>query len=251
MTVLIVGIGHVFDLRSRIHATAVEFQPSAIALEIDPLRFQALRDPELRGKPPLTYRMLAYLQKRIASSYDSTPGKEMLDAYDAAGLVGAHVYMVDMDARVLLARLRRAMPLRRRIKLFATALFGMVGLGRRGSVEDELDEFDRDPERFFDLLEREYPELKRVLVDERDELMASRLRHLAGRYPRVMAVVGDAHVPGMQRLLADIGPGVIRLRDLRRGRPGDPRVPGGEAIAKEGVAFSVDVEDPWDNGISG
>lgn len=218
MTILLVGIGHVFDLRSHLRATAEGFAPSVVALEIDPLRFQALRDPEMRGRPPLTYRLLAHIQRKIAAAYHTTPGREMLDAYDAARGVGADVAMIDMDVRLLVARLQRAMPLRRRVKLLLAAVLGAMGIGRRRSVEREIDAFDRDPDRFFSALDREYPELKRILVDERNEFMAARIRALDERYPRVMVVVGDAHVPGISRLLSDLDVGVIRLRDLRRGR---------------------------------
>jgi len=217
------------------------FQPRVVALEIDPLRFEALRHPELQGRAPLTFRLLRYLQKKLAASYNSTPGKEMLDAFDAARNAKADVAMVDMDARVMLARLQKAMPLRRRIKFMLTALLGVIGIGGKKSVEAELDEFDRNPEKFFDLLEEEYPELKRVLVDERNDLMAKRIRHLTTKYPRVMAVMGDAHVPGIQKLLEDLDPETIRLRQLRRSRPVRKVVKkGGEPVHEITVSFDIE-----------
>jgi pheromone shutdown protein TraB len=232
----------VFDLRSRIFEVVDEFQPNVVALEIDPLRFEALRNPQLQGRAPLTFRLLRYLQKKIATAYHTTPGKEMLDAFDAARGARADVAMVDMDARQMLVKLQKAMPRRRRIKLFFVALVGIIGIGGKRSVEEELDEFDRDPEKFFDMMEEEYPELKRVLVDERNELMALRIRHLCGKYPRVMSITGDAHVPGMARLLDDLEPRTMRLRELRRRRP---RKDGGGKVVEPAneVTVSFDIGD--------
>ncbi len=48
-------------------------------------------------------------------------------------------------------------------------------------------------------LGRALPELKRVLIDERDAYLARRIRDTAGR--RILAVVGAGHVEGMRRAL--------------------------------------------------
>jgi pheromone shutdown protein TraB len=70
----------------------------------------------------------------------------------------------------------------------------------------------------FDALAKEYPTVKRVLIDERNAHMAQRLGelHAQGR-ERIVAVVGDGHVDGMRDLLAARGLAVecVRLRDLR------------------------------------
>ena len=50
-------------------------------------------------------------------------------------------------------------------------------------------------------LGRAYPDLKRVLIDERDGYLAQRIRETEGR--RVVAVVGAGHVAGMRRALAE------------------------------------------------
>ncbi len=57
--------------------------------------------------------------------------------------------------------------------------------------------------------------MKRVVVDERNAHMASRIREMQARYGDVVAVLGDGHVEGLRELLAGENVQALRLWDLR------------------------------------
>ena len=46
---------------------------------------------------------------------------------------------------------------------------------------------------------KRYPTLKRYLIDERDIFMANRIIDVMRRYDKVVAVVGNAHIEGIER----------------------------------------------------
>jgi pheromone shutdown protein TraB len=52
----------------------------------------------------------------------------------------------------------------------------------------------------MDVLSKEFPGLYRALVSDRDAFMAFRLRTLATRFERIVAVVGAGHETGIKRL---------------------------------------------------
>jgi pheromone shutdown protein TraB len=218
--ITLVGVGHVFAVRRGVRRIIVERRPLVVAVELDRLRFEALQRRHRRGRAPLTYRLLAFIQERIAREYGADVGEEMLAAAYAAREVGAHLAFIDMDSTIVFRRMMREMGLTERIRLFLASLGGLFV--RRRKVEAELARYEADSQAYLREFAREFPRIKRVLIDERDRHMAAALRDLETRYERVVAVVGDGHVEGLLRLLADRGLETIRLRELRReGAPSD------------------------------
>lgn len=97
--ITIVGIGHVFDISQQVREVILEKRPDVVCVELDPARYQALLQKERGGSVPLTYRILAKIQERIANEYGVDVGNEMLSAINAAGEVGAGVAFIDVNAQ--------------------------------------------------------------------------------------------------------------------------------------------------------
>ncbi|HTD80616.1 MAG TPA: TraB/GumN family protein, partial [Thermoplasmata archaeon] len=211
------GVGHVFDLQSAIRSTIQARRPAIVGVELDPARFQALQTPESRRPSFGVYAILAYVQRRIASEYGTQAGGEMIAAARAASDVGARLAFLDLDSRAVLSRLMRAMSGKERVK-FALSILGGLFV-RRSTVERELKRFEADEGAFIAELARDFPAVKRVLIDERNVHMAQALRVLEADHGSVLAVVGEGHVEGLRALLADRSPEVVRLRDLRTALP--------------------------------
>lgn len=142
----------------------------------------------------------------------------MLAAVEGGRAVGAKVWLVDRSAQATLARVKRALTFREKMRAAGMVIGGLMrGIGRRSTVEKELAKYEEDPESALREIETKFPNLYRVLIAERDEGMATAIRKgLAGARLGV-AIVGDGHVPGMARRLADLKPQVIRLREVRAG----------------------------------
>jgi pheromone shutdown protein TraB len=220
--IALLGTGHVFDLRRRLQRELMSRGPDVVCLELDPGRLQALlarqRGDPRRGDVPVAYRMLAEFQDRLASEHGIVPGDEMLAAYEAAQAGGVAVELIDQDAQAAFRRLWTTMGLWEKLRFLGSAALSSVL--PKWYVERELERLQGDYEDLFEAMAKEYPTVKRVLIDERNEHMAARLAALrAGGRERVVAVLGDGHVDGIRALLAARGLGaeveVVRLKELR------------------------------------
>ena len=213
--IVLVGVGHVFDIKDQVRALVLSRGPDAVLVELDAMRYRALRaGPEATGGPkgPLTYRLLAFFQRRMAGEMGGgRAGEEMLAAIDAASEVGAEVALIDQDANETFRRLMSEMPLKERVGLFLNSFTGLFA--SRSRVERELERYAEDEESMIGPMWDAFPTLVRILIDERNQHMAARIAHEADRHERVMAFVGDGHIRGIVSLL-DRQVEVVRLMDL-------------------------------------
>ena len=220
--ITIVGTGHVLDIGKQVRAIIRARMPAVVAIELDPPRFHALQHPEQRGRAPLVYMLMALVQRRIAQDYGGQAGAEMLAAAEEGNATGAKVALIDKDAQQVFFELRARMPFKEKVKLLASLLGSFVFIFGK-SVDEELDRYQKDEASYLGEFGRQFPTVKLVLLDERNQHMAKALRDIHGQFSSVVAVVGDGHVPGMTELLADLNPEVIRLRDLMDGKVPEPK----------------------------
>lgn len=141
--------------------------------------------------------MLAYFQKKIGQKFGIKPGEEMIRAIRAAEASGAHIHLADRDVRITLSRTWRLMGLWTKMKLLAHFITSS------GELE-EISEEDIEEMKRKDVLEmvlseigKSMPEIRRVLIDERDQYLAHKIRTAPGK--KIVAVVGAGHVPGIKR----------------------------------------------------
>jgi len=242
VVITLVGVGHVFDLRRQIHAVIEARRPRVVGIELDRVRFIALQNRDLRGDAPMVYRLLSFFQERVADQFGGRVGEEMLAAADAAKDVGAELALIDKDSAEVFQAVWGGMTFPERVKLLVAALSGLFVSKRR--VEKELARFSEDNAAYLDEFGAQFPNVKRALIDERDEHMARALRELHATRGSVVAVIGDGHVTGLSRQLGDLPLEVIRLRDLRSGDLPAPATPPTPAEAGTSVTFSYDLHDP-------
>jgi pheromone shutdown-related protein TraB len=216
----VVGTAHVSAHSvDEVRQTIARVRPDAVCVELDQRRHDALtrdsafRDLDVRGAVRegralyvLVQLALAAYQRRIGARLGIKPGAELLAAIDAAGTAGIPVELIDRDIDITLKRTWRNLGLWRRITLFASLFVGGdPNDGRAGEpINAQMIEDLKQPRALSDMLTelgRAVPEIKRPLIDERDQYLASRLAE-AGRGRRsVVAVVGAAHVPGIRAQL--------------------------------------------------
>ena len=240
--ITLIGTGHVFDIGARVRHEIRRREPGAVAIELDRARYQALRSKNKdKTGVPLVYRLLAEFQTRLADKYGVEAGDEMLAAADEAAALAVPLALVDRDARVTFQRLRQEMPAIEKLRFVGSAVVGILPWypGQK-SIEKQLDDMQDDYAKVFEMMGDRLPTLKRVLLDERNEYMANHLAQMASHHARLVAVVGDGHVDGMQAILQrrdDIIVETVRLKELRTG----PAVESGEGTAS--ASFAVEIAD--------
>jgi len=217
--ITLVGVGHVFAISEQVREAIVSRHPEVVCLELDPARFSALMDRTRgrTGRVPPQYMLMAQIQKRIASKFDSEAGAEMLAAASAARDIGAKVALIDMDATSVFSRLWRAMTIREKLHLLFGALVGLVA--SKETVEKEIETYEGREAEYLETLGNEFPSVKRVLIDERNRFMADRIISIASKHENVLAVVGDGHMQGLVEALGDRQVETLRLKDIRRAVP--------------------------------
>src|SRR3990172_4596324 len=210
---VVVGTAHVSRESVELVRRAIdELRPDAVAIELDPKRFEALSRPDrleaLDLREVIRTRQLATLglnlvlaayQRSLGVALGVRPGAELLEAARCAEDAGIPVALCDRDVRITLRRAWHALSFWKRMVLlasFSAALFERAELS-----EEDLRELRRTDvlSRLLSELGNAFPGLKRVLIDERDAYLAERIHETPGR--RIVAVVGAGHVEGIVRVL--------------------------------------------------
>ena len=216
--ILLVGTAHISRESVELVRDVIEHErPDTVCIELDAQRFAALsqnqRFQSLDLKQVIRSRQLAALianlllasyQKRLGGKLGVKPGTELLEAARAAEEHGIPVALCDRDVRVTLRRAWASMSFWKKTKLLSEVL--AATFERPDLDEEELRRLrEKDVlTELMDELGRAMPDLKRVLIDERDAYLSHRIREASGR--KLVAVVGAGHVAGMRRALAEDEP---------------------------------------------
>jgi pheromone shutdown protein TraB len=194
------------------------------------------------GRGALIYGFIAKTQARLAKSYGSAVGDEMLAAAEAAREAGVPYELIDMDSQAFFSNWMRRMSRRERAKLFLSVLGGLFTSRRR--VEKELQEYYNNEEAFVDELARHFPATKTALIDERNAYMARGIVRAKSVGPVVVAVIGEGHVAGIRSELLRAGERpeevqVVSLQDLQA-PPAAPLAP----VSGSNVEYSFSIKPP-------
>jgi len=221
--IVLIGTGHVFNLSQALLNIFEEKQPEIVCVELDKQRFHALKlkktDPEayknMERNVPMLYKILARFQEGMAKQYGVTAGEEMLTAINYARDRQLPVAFIDMNAQHLFSKMLRSMSFSEKFKLLFTGFGGF--LISKKHVEKELQKIEKNFDKYIKEIGEKFPTIKRVLIDERNYYMVQQLATANEQYEKVIAVMGDGHIPGISELLTkkEIEFETIRLSELR------------------------------------
>jgi pheromone shutdown protein TraB len=179
-------------------------QPSDLAIELDMARF----------------KILNYACSTCPTRARCTRRCEFIAATEAVGNIDTNIWLIDMSEREIQQRLQQLTTPRwtwlSRIHIpFIQREDEPTRLWEQGYKDEVLNSYQRR----LEMLRLHAPHIWRVLIDERNTLMAVRLAWIAteklkeDEEPSILALVGAAHVDGIKDLLKD--PIVIK-ESLRR-----------------------------------
>jgi len=224
LMITLIGTGHVFDLSAAILNIFEEKEPEIIGVELDPQRYQAIMlrntDPAayhaVKRNLPLVYKMLAQFQESMAEQYGVNAGDEMLTSINYAQSHQLPVAFIDTNAQQLFIRMWNTMPFSEKFKLLFSGFAGFFVSKKR--VEQELKNYQQNFDSYIQEIGKKFPTIKRTLIDERNEHMALKLVALHEKHQKIIACVGDGHVPGISALLQQkqIPFETIRLQELQK-----------------------------------
>lgn len=223
-TVILVGTAHVSQQSVDLVQEVIEKeQPDRVCIELDDKRYQALSDEnrwqKLDLKTVIKNRQLSTLmvsimmagyQKKLGDNLGVSPGAELLAAARSAERFGIPICLCDRDIRITLRRAWKSTSLFRKGYLLSSLIAGLF-------YSEDIDEEKLEELKKQDVLTElmaemgdSLPEMKKVLIDERDIYMAEQIKRTPGQ--RVIAVVGAGHLEGIRKHL--LGDQVVQLGEL-------------------------------------
>ncbi|WP_308604534.1 TraB/GumN family protein [uncultured Fibrobacter sp.] len=215
---VLVGTAHISQESKDLVTQAIqEESPDTVCVELDEGRLKSLEDPDRWKKTDLkkiirehqlgtliANLVLGSYQKRMGLSTGVRPGAELYGAVLSARSAGIPIVLADRDIKVTLRRTWSCTPWYRKFSLIAS-LFASL-FDKTEISEEELKRI-RERDSLSAMMEefgKTFPEVKSVLIDERDQYLASRIRHASGK--KVLAVVGAGHVQGIRKILEENKP---------------------------------------------
>lgn len=221
--IVLLGTAHVSQAScDEVKAAIAEKKPDCVAIELDEQRYAALNDSEawknldiikvLREKKGfllLANIVLSSFQKRMGANVGVKPGDEMRAGIAAAKELGIPAEMVDRPVQTTLRRAWASNSGFGKAKLLS-ALFASAASKEEVSG-DQIEGLKNKSEMdgMMAELAEFMPEVKKVLIDERDFYLAAHIWKAVQKEGRksVVAVLGAGHLPGVQAHLEKIAAG--------------------------------------------
>ncbi|MBC7958661.1 MAG: TraB/GumN family protein [Vallitaleaceae bacterium] len=186
-----------------------EEQPDSICIELDEERYKNIQNPKawesmdivqvIKTKKVgflLANLVLSSYQKKMAKKLDTAVGQEMIQGIQSANEIGAQLVLADRNIQTTFMRIWRKLGLLGKLKLLFTLLFSF---DEGGDISDEdLNKLLQDDilESMMADMRKQFPRIAEVLINERDQHLASKIKEAPGR--KVVAILGGAHVPGVK-----------------------------------------------------
>ncbi len=211
--ILLIATAHVSEESvALVKAVLEEERPDSVCIELDQQRYDNMQNPKaweqtdvvevIKSKRVgflLANLALGSYQKKIAKNLGTRVGGEMLQGIQSAQETGAQLVLADRSIQTTFMRIWRKLNFWEKCRLIFSLVF---------SFDDDE---EITPESLRELMQqdvleaaladmrKEFPKIEQVLVSERDQYLANRIKNAPG--PKVAAILGGAHAAGVAREL--------------------------------------------------
>lgn len=185
-----------------------EVCPDSICIELDDDRFEKMNNADAWREQDIVkiikQKKVAFLlvniilssfQRRMANSIGTNTGGEMLEGIQKSKELNVPLILSDRPIKTTFSRIWNNLGIIEKSKLLISII---------GSVFDneEITEDDLKALKEADALEaalqevgKEFPVVKRILVDERDQYLSTKIKNAPGK--TIVAIIGAAHCSGI------------------------------------------------------
>ena len=211
--IILIGTAHVSPKSvEEVREVIATERPDSVCIELCPGRYNSIINKDqwqntdigkiIKEKQTmllLSTLIMSSFQKRIAKNFEVAPGQEMIQGMESAKEIGAELVLADRDIQVTLKRLWQNVGWKGKAQIFYE-LFSSI------FFSEEITEKDLEEMKSQDMLDAalnslsdSFPELKAVLIDERDQYLAQKIKNAPGN--KVVAILGAGHIPGVKKEL--------------------------------------------------
>ena len=192
--------------------------PDCVCVELDAVRYKALTSgtawqeidivkilKEGKGFLLLANLVLASFQKKLGADLGVKPGDEMKAAIEVSEELGIKTELVDRPIHTTLKRAWAKSSGMGRSKLLTALLNAAFSKEKLEAEEIEKLKNQSAMDNMMEEMAEYLPNVKEVLIDERDRYLASNIWKSSGK--KIIAVLGAGHLPGTERFIKELEAG--------------------------------------------
>ena len=198
--ITLIGTAHIFkESVDEVKETIISEMPEAVCIELDPKRYYGLLTGQRMSfvdivkakgiKTGVIAGFLGYVERKLGEDMGVFPGKEMITAAQYCKNINARLYLIDRDAEITVEKMTR-IPFKEKLTLVKALI-----LSPFQKEKIRLDLNKENIESLIEGLRKLSPYLYRVLIEERDQFMAEKIKKIEEK--RIVVVVGAGHVKGI------------------------------------------------------
>lgn len=216
----IIGTSHIARQSINEIKQAIEDKkPDIIALELDSKRFYAITHQSKKSGFPNLFKIGIkgflfsiigrWVQKRLGEQVGVEPGDEMLAAINLAKKNKIKIALIDQDIEITLKRFSQALTWKEKFRILLDIIKGF--LFKEDEIKRlELDKIDLSKvpskkiiKRLMQEVKVRYPNIYKVLVEERNIIMATTLKKIIQQNPdkKLLIIVGAGHEDALLDLI--------------------------------------------------
>jgi pheromone shutdown-related protein TraB len=191
-----------------------EKKPEIIALELDNKRLYALlnkkkeklrlRDVRAIGLKGFLFSALgAWVEKKLGDYVGVAPGSEMLTAYRLARKNNSQIALIDQDIEITLKRFSKAFTWKERWHFVIDILKGIFKRDKELAFDLRKVPDKKIIQMLVDRMKKRYPSIYKVLIQERNAVMAYNLSRLMEDNPEktIFGIIGAGHEEDILNLI--------------------------------------------------
>lgn len=188
-------------------------KPDFVAIELDKKRMRALLSEGKKGVSIKDIKRIGFkgwlfavfgnwIQKKLGKKLGVMPGTEMLTAYKTAMNNNIRVALVDQDIEKTLKNFSKALTWKEKFRFFVDLIKGFLF---KKKIKFDLSKVPEDKlvEQLISELKLRYPNIYRVLIEDRNKVIAKNLCKLINKFPekKILVVLGAGHVKEVKKLV--------------------------------------------------
>ena len=217
--IVLVSTSHVAkESLERVKKAVEKEKPDCIAVELDIDRYRYMQSEEknngsvlemIKHLGPATfsvYWIMKKFQNYFGKKTGIMAGSEMLKAIEIAKENGITVALIDRPIGITLVKIKN-LSLSEKLGLFKLLTIGVFGIVMPFGKKEQFD-LNKVPSKkivnqAMELLEKELPGFYKILVHERNIVMAKNLKNLTGKFDNIVCVIGAGHEKGIEKVLSE------------------------------------------------
>ena len=189
--------------------------PEIIAIELDKSRLNALLSKKKRkfsfaaiakvGIKGYMFSLFgAWAEKKLGKVTGVSPGEEMITAAKLAKKNKIPLALIDQHIEITLKEFSKALTWKEKFR-FLGDLIGSA-FGKKEKIEFDLNSVPEEEiiEKLIDKVKFRYPSIYKVLIKDRNKVLAKNLFHIMQDNKKIIAVMGAGHCKEVISLIKDM-----------------------------------------------